>query len=151
MWTLRRGPRVRRQTRGGGVVAMSRGQFAAGGDFPLGWLRRHINAKYLFALHEVLYQYCRKYPGALERAQVSVDVDNQSVVHTPSRKGAANGTHTHVIGPAILHAGSPRVLGVIRVDTDSREKWAPLHDRHGTRYCSWQRRRSDWCRSSLGF
>lgn len=65
----------------GGVVQRRAESFAAGGDFLPEWFEHQISAKEMFALHEVLHQYCKIHPGSLRWAQYLVDVDNQSVVH----------------------------------------------------------------------
>lgn len=80
----------------GGVIRMPHGLFEAGGDFPSDWLPRHINAKEMFALHEVLEQFCTIHPDALRRAQVVLDVDNQSVVHA-FRRGRARDPQAHAL------------------------------------------------------
>ena len=64
----------------GGVVNASSGPFRAGGVFPQHWISRYINSNEMYALYHVLQQCCTRFPDALRRAQVFVDVDNQSVV-----------------------------------------------------------------------
>ena len=80
----------------GGVVNATTGPFRAGGVFPEEWLTRHINSKEMFALYHVLLQFCTRYPDALRRAQLLVDVDNQSVVGA-FRKGRAKDPVSHAL------------------------------------------------------
>lgn len=78
----------------GGVVNATTGPFHAGGVFPEEWLTRHINSKEMFALYHVLLQFCTRHPDALRRAQLLVDVDNESVVGA-FRKGRAKDPVSH--------------------------------------------------------
>ena len=80
----------------GGVVNASSGPFRAGGVFPQNWLSRHINSKEMYALYHVLRQFCTRYPEALRRAQVLIDVDNQSVVGA-FKRGRAKDPVTHAL------------------------------------------------------
>lgn len=50
----------------------------------------------MFALYEVLHQFSGTHPGALRRAQVLLDVDNQSVVHA-FRRGRAKDPQAHAL------------------------------------------------------
>eukprot|EP00752_Nemacystus_decipiens_P016879 g15111.t1 len=63
----------------GGVV-FAREEFRAGGVFPSEWMPKHINFKEMYALHNLLLQFCEAHPEVLRRAQVLIDVDNTAVV-----------------------------------------------------------------------
>ena len=80
----------------GGVVNASSGPFRAGGVSLQHWISRYINSKEMYALYHVLWQFCTRLPDALRRAQVFVDVDNQSVVGA-FKRGRANDPGTHAL------------------------------------------------------
>ena len=63
----------------GGVVNTTSGTFPAGGVFLPDWLSKQINQK-MYALYHLLRQFCERHPDVLRRAQVLIEVDNQSVV-----------------------------------------------------------------------
>ena len=71
----------------GGVVNTTSGTFPTGGVFSPDWLSKHINQKDMYALYHLLRQFCTRHPNVLRRAQVLIDVDNQSVmeVFNPGR------------------------------------------------------------------
>lgn len=74
----------------GGVVRTVAGAFSAGWVFPEDWLSKYINQKEMYALYYLLRQFCARFPDVLRRAQVFVDVDNQSVVGAFNRGRARN-------------------------------------------------------------
>ena len=74
----------------GGVVYTAGEPFEARGVFPQQWLSKHINQKETYALYHLLLQFCERYPEGLRRAQVLIDVDNQSVVGAFNRGRAKN-------------------------------------------------------------
>lgn len=74
----------------GGVLYAATDPFEAGGMFPPEWMSSHINLKEMYALYHVLLQFCQRHPDRLRRAQVFVDVDNQSVVGAFNRGRAKN-------------------------------------------------------------
>ena len=79
-----------------GVVHTAAGTFPAGGAFPPDWLNKHINQKEMYGLYHLLRQLCTRHPDALRRAQVLMDVDNQSVVSAFNR-GRARNRETHAL------------------------------------------------------
>ena len=80
----------------GGVVNTASGTFPAGGVFPPDWLAKHINQKEMYGLYHLLRQFCSRHPDVLRRAQVLIDVDNQSVVGAFNR-GRARNRETHAL------------------------------------------------------
>lgn len=74
----------------GGVVYTEGDPFEAGGVFPPEWRSKHINNKEMYALYNLLLQFCERHPDALRRAQVLIDVDSQSVVGSFNRGRAKN-------------------------------------------------------------
>lgn len=74
----------------GGVLYAAADPFEAGGVFPPEWLSKHINQKEMYALYHLLLQFCQRHPDRLRRAQVVIDVDNQSVVGSFNRGRAKN-------------------------------------------------------------
>ena len=80
----------------GCVVTSFLGPFQAGGVFPQDWLNKHINKKEMYALYHLLRQFCTRHPDTLRRAQVLIDVDNQSVVGAFNR-GRARDRETHAL------------------------------------------------------
>ena len=82
----------------GGVVNTTSGTFPAGGVFPSDWLSKHINQKEMYALYHLLRMSCDRLPDVLRRAQVLIEVDNQSVVGAFNRGRAKNrGTHALLV------------------------------------------------------
>ena len=71
------------------------GTFPARGVFPPDWLKKH-NLREMYALYHLLRQFCTRHPDALRRAQVLIDVDNQSVVGALDRGRALN-RETHAL------------------------------------------------------
>ena len=59
-------------------------------------MRRHINSKEMLALYHVLRQFCTRHPDTLRRAQIRVDVDNESVMGA-FRKGRAKDPVTYAL------------------------------------------------------
>ena len=80
----------------GGVVNTTSDIVPAGGVFPSYWLSKHINQKEMYALYHLLRQLCERRPDVLRRAQVLIDVDNQSVVEAFNR-GRAKNRETHAL------------------------------------------------------
>ena len=74
----------------------ARVRFERGGVFPQHRISRNINSKEMYALYFVLRQFCTRFPDALRRAQVFVDVDNQSVVGA-FKRGRAKDPGTHAL------------------------------------------------------
>lgn len=74
----------------GRVVYTAGDPFEAGGGFPPTWLSKHINQKETYALYHLLLLFCERFPDALRRAQVFIDVDSQSVVGSFGRGRAKN-------------------------------------------------------------
>ena len=82
----------------GCVVNTTSGTFPAGGVFPSDWLSKHINQKEMYALYHLLRMSCDRLPDVLRRAQVLIEVDNQSVVGAFNRGRAKNrGTHALLV------------------------------------------------------
>ena len=71
----------------GGVVNTTSGTVPPGGVFPPDWWSNLINQNDMYALYHLLRQFCTRHPNVLRRAQVLIDVDNQSVmeVFNPGR------------------------------------------------------------------
>lgn len=109
-------PRTRHLMRGG-VVDTPVGVFETGGGFWPEHLARHINAKEMFALHEVLAEYCRIHPCTLQKAQLLMDVENQAVVQA-FQKGRAKDKHAHALLGKLFHL---QVKGGYRPSL----KWVP--------------------------
>lgn len=65
-------------------------KFESGADFPAECVRRHINSKEMFAIHEVLAESWVRRPARLRGAQVLVDVDNRMVVRCFTEGSAKN-------------------------------------------------------------
>ena len=80
----------------GGEVNAGSGPFRVGGVFPQHWISIHINRKEMYALYYVLRRFCTRFPDVFRRAQVFVDVDNQSVVGALKR-GRAKDPGTHAL------------------------------------------------------
>ena len=109
----------------GGVVNAGLAPFRAGGVFPPEWLARDINSNEIYALYHVLRQFCARHPDALRRAQVLMDIDNQSVVGA-FKRGRAKDPATHALLIQLFDlqvpAGSVRLLADIEVDPDGVQR-----------------------------
>lgn len=106
----------------GGIVYAADGPFRAGAVFPPDWLTKHINQKEMYALYHMLRQYCERHPEALRRAQVLIDVDNQSVVGAFARGRARNGeTHALLVQLFDLQVQYGFLLSLKWVPTDQNE------------------------------
>ena len=79
----------------GGEVITVAGTIPAGEAFPPDRLQKHINQKEMYSLYHLLRQFCTRHPDVLRRAQVPMDVNNQSVVGalTAGMLGTARLTH----------------------------------------------------------
>ena len=80
----------------GGVANTTSGTLPAGGVFPSDWLSNNINQKEMYALYHLLRQFSERHPDVLRRAQVLIDVENQSVVRVFNR-GRAKNRETHAL------------------------------------------------------
>ena len=80
-------------SRNGGGQCDAGDRFTRGGVLAEEWLTRHINSKDMFALYEyhVLFQFCTRHPATSRRAQLLVNVDNESILGA-FRKGRGQKT-----------------------------------------------------------
>lgn len=99
---------------------------------PHEWLSRHINSKEMHALYQVLRQFCARYPEALRRAQVLIDVDNQSVVGA-FKRGQKKPRYTRIVDTTFRSAGSLRFHADTEADPDGVQRdadaiWQPWRE-----------------------
>lgn len=84
------------------MVNTTSGIFLVGGMFPPDWLTKHISQKEMYGLYHLLRQFCTRHPDVLRRAQVLIDVDNQSVVGAFHRGRAKQPRDARLVGA--MHA-----------------------------------------------
>ena len=109
------------------------GTFPAGGVFPPDWSKKHINQKEMYGLYHLLRQVCTRHPDALRRAQVFIDVDNQSVVGAFDR-GRTRNRETHALLVQLFELQVEFLFYVVvEVDPDRlrTEPRMQSRDRHG--------------------
>ena len=99
--------------------------FPAGGVFPPDWLSNHINQKKVYALYHLPRQFCERQTDVLRRAQVLIDVDNQSMGGAFNRGRAKN--RESVPGAAVCVASGTRLHVIIEMDPDGRERGGGRH------------------------
>ncbi|CAM9718774.1 unnamed protein product [Laminaria digitata] len=80
----------------GGAVNTASGTFPEGGVFPPDWVSKHISQKEMYGLYYLLRKFCTRHPDVLRRAQVLIDVENESVVGSFNR-GRAKHRETHAL------------------------------------------------------
>ena len=74
----------------GGVVDTASGALPAGGAFPPNRLSKHINQREMYVLYYFLQQFWTRRLDVLRRAQVLIDVGNQSVAGDFHRQRSKN-------------------------------------------------------------
>ena len=78
------------------MVNTTSGTFPAGGGLPSDWSSKHINQKEMYVLYHLMRQFRERHSDVLRRAQVLIDVDNQSVVRAFNRRRVKN-RETHAL------------------------------------------------------
>ena len=78
------------------MVTTTSGTVPAGGGLPSDWSSKHINQKEMYVLYHLMRQFRERHSDVLRRAQVLIDVDNQSVVRAFNRRRVKN-RETHAL------------------------------------------------------
>ena len=102
------------------MISIPGGEVSVDWGFPYKWLPRHIHAKEMFALLEVLTECCRAHPGQFRRGQLVMGIDNRSVLDA-FNKGRSRNPITHEL-----------LVGVFELQVDQAFwlslRWVPTAD-----------------------